>query len=533
MKTKNLLLVVVILSIIIVLPLTVYQKESLSWYTQYGNNNRNAFAPENQLPDNFRLSKLWSIKAREAKISTYGNYLVYTDYQNVTCADINTGKTIWTRNFKQLNRFFLNLSRDKAFFSVGDDGFYCLDISNGQTLWKVEFVWSGSSLVIENKVVVISKEGEKYTIWCLDINDGKKLFSLDFGVNPRHYITQYNNSIIFNVNGTIYRISLDDGAVLWSKRFFVGDNSSASALIYQSIVVKDDKAVILFPNLKEYHLALFDPETGEIIWDIKTPYKVFIMNPVITDKYVYYNAYENNYSSKVVAVNIEDGSEINKYLIGSVEYGRLSPVLSENRIIFSSDRNVHGLVYTDFKNSKLHSTFTALELTEMAFSSNKIIVANKEEIICFGSVAPVSYSTKTPTYKTRGGAFNLKLPLKMHKNRYYICIEDFAPLGCMLKRNDYDKIYYLSSVVSFGDVLGSLEIEIYKDLNTIKVTTIIESTLDKSIFKTLQYDKIDPTVKPLVIGNEIMVPLRFLAESLGCKVEWKADTKEIIVTYQP
>jgi len=40
-------------------------------------------------------------------------------------------------------------------------------------------------------------------------------------------------------------------------------------------------------------------------------------------------------------------------------------------------------------------------------------------------------------------------------------------------------------------------------------------------------------VVPTIINDRTMVPMRFLAESLGCEVEWIADTREIILTYTP
>jgi len=48
-----------------------------------------------------------------------------------------------------------------------------------------------------------------------------------------------------------------------------------------------------------------------------------------------------------------------------------------------------------------------------------------------------------------------------------------------------------------------------------------------------QIDSNDPGVVPTVVDGRTMVPMRFLAENLGCEVEWIAETKEIILTYSP
>ena len=45
---------------------------------------------------------------------------------------------------------------------------------------------------------------------------------------------------------------------------------------------------------------------------------------------------------------------------------------------------------------------------------------------------------------------------------------------------------------------------------------------------------IDPSnhdVRPIIVNNRTMLPLRFVAESLGCKVEWNASTRTITIIY--
>jgi Copper amine oxidase N-terminal domain len=49
----------------------------------------------------------------------------------------------------------------------------------------------------------------------------------------------------------------------------------------------------------------------------------------------------------------------------------------------------------------------------------------------------------------------------------------------------------------------------------------------------VQIDPDNSDVFPIIINDRTMVPMRFLAESLGCSVEWIAESKEIILTYIP
>ncbi len=66
---------------------------------------------------------------------------------------------------------------------------------------------------------------------------------------------------------------------------------------------------------------------------------------------------------------------------------------------------------------------------------------------------------------------------------------------------------------------------------------VVELWIGKSTAKIngieVQIDPNNPEVVPTIINDRTMVPMRFLAESLGCSVEWFSETKKIILTYTP
>ncbi len=70
-------------------------------------------------------------------------------------------------------------------------------------------------------------------------------------------------------------------------------------------------------------------------------------------------------------------------------------------------------------------------------------------------------------------------------------------------------------------------------LGEITVEFWIGKPIAKINGEEVQIDPDNPDVVPTIINDRTMVPMRFLAESLGCEVEWVADTKEIILTYTP
>ena len=51
--------------------------------------------------------------------------------------------------------------------------------------------------------------------------------------------------------------------------------------------------------------------------------------------------------------------------------------------------------------------------------------------------------------------------------------------------------------------------------------------------KEVQIDPNNPKITPIILNGRTMVPLRFLAESLGCEVKWITENKTILITYKP
>ena len=67
-------------------------------------------------------------------------------------------------------------------------------------------------------------------------------------------------------------------------------------------------------------------------------------------------------------------------------------------------------------------------------------------------------------------------------------------------------------------------------------TVLIELQIDNPKARVNGSEKwIDPDnhdVRPTIINSRTMLPLRFIAESLGCNVDWNSNTKAITVTYE-
>jgi len=68
-------------------------------------------------------------------------------------------------------------------------------------------------------------------------------------------------------------------------------------------------------------------------------------------------------------------------------------------------------------------------------------------------------------------------------------------------------------------------------------STTIELWIGKSIAKVngidTPIDSTNPKVVPEIINSRTMLPIRFIAETLGCDVQWDGTMKTITITYQP
>jgi photosystem II stability/assembly factor-like uncharacterized protein len=96
------------------------------------------------------------------------------------------------------------------------------------------------------------------------------------------------------------------------------------------------------------------------------------------------------------------------------------------------------------------------------------------------------------------------------------------------------------TIVPIRALVESLGGTIDWDGNTRKVTinfkgTLIELWIDNPKAKVNGTENwIDPNnhdVRPTIINSRTMLPLRFVAESMGCKVDWDQETSKITITY--
>jgi len=116
------------------------------------------------------------------------------------------------------------------------------------------------------------------------------------------------------------------------------------------------------------------------------------------------------------------------------------------------------------------------------------------------------------------------------------------------KINDISSILDVSPVIKEGRTLIPIRyvttpfgaeiqwIDEEKKVTITQGTTIIELWIGKNMAKingeSVPIDPGNSTVIPLIINGRTMMPLRFIAENLGCEVKWISEYKQVKIIYQ-
>jgi len=77
--------------------------------------------------------------------------------------------------------------------------------------------------------------------------------------------------------------------------------------------------------------------------------------------------------------------------------------------------------------------------------------------------------------------------------------------------------------------------ETEKKVTIVLKTTVIELWIGNNTGKVNRIEKFidpaNPKVVPILTQGRTMLPVRFVAENLGCKVEWESTTKTVTIIY--
>jgi len=165
------------------------------------------------------------------------------------------------------------------------------------------------------------------------------------------------------------------------------------------------------------------------------------------------------------------------------------------------------------------------------YTLRKINDNSKKEII-YTSECPLVYRIGEPDYVKGIEKQTADVPPTIINNRSYLTTRYIIePLGGAVSWDGTERKVTCKLVRESDSSSEFSENNPAKDDANVIVELWIGKPTAKINGVETQIDPNNPDVVPTIIDGRTMVPMRFLAESLGCEVEWVAETKEIILTY--
>ena len=199
---------------------------------------------------------------------------------------------------------------------------------------------------------------------------------------------------------------------------------------------------------------------------------------------------------------------------------------SGNEDGFKLERKAEGGSYTEIKTLSSNAT----SFTDSSVSPDKTYTYR---VRSFNSIGYSDYSNEV-SVKTPSEVETIEVKLYIDKTTYYV--------NGVKKELDAAPIIRESrTLLPIRAVIEALGGTIEWDANEQKVTinfkgTTIELWIGKNTaLVNGEYKLIDPEnpeVKPIIIPpGRTMLPIRFIAENLGCRVDWDPALKEVKITY--
>jgi len=134
------------------------------------------------------------------------------------------------------------------------------------------------------------------------------------------------------------------------------------------------------------------------------------------------------------------------------------------------------------------------------------------------------------TYQKNGFTFNMDITPTIVENRTFLPIRYVAEaLGAKVEWNQEEQKVTITTTQPFLKLDGTV---------TTTTATTVELWIGKSLARVngvdTPIDPNNPTVAPFILPpGRTMLPLRFVSESLGAKVYWLQETREVLVIWEP
>ncbi|MEZ4813441.1 MAG: stalk domain-containing protein [Caldisericia bacterium] len=408
----------------------------------------------------------------------------------------------------------------------------CYDLSKN-ILWQIKYPGTDHKpqkvQLVGEKLYVVT---EKPELLILDINSGKIESEIDVSEYDSYFgnytvMTVLDDFVIIRGSFTsCYQIYDGEIEFLWDTQYLLGEHHVRNRITHFPDPILLDGNLLVCDNDIEIsyntNFYLLDISTGKPIWEREyTPdiYKVIDGRLVVLE-----STYKNELLLK--EISIEDGKETG-VLFSCERLNYPHFVEDSNKFLitgYNEDQNefiVHE-IEKDFSESKTSTIkeqpseiFTFFDYLHSYYEGRIIISGNVIPLIsCSASLITLNYKIDSTKMRYNGVLIPIMDVSPVIQNGRTLLPARFVtePLGGSVAWDGYEK-----KVVC---TLADKTVELWINKPTTKISG-----------QEVQIDPDNPDVVPTIINDRTMVPMRFLAESLGCEVEWIAETKTVIITY--
>ncbi len=393
---------------------------------------------------------------------------------------------------------------------------YCINIQTGELVWEKKDYWCLEAnenylLFSDHKNNKIEYIKSNNMLWAIDKRENTAIYEIEETKNEIYLLLGLSDKT--NSDGNLVSIDTKNGEFLWEKTIPLDmDLSLGEGFIY---------------GYMDFSIICIDTKTGDQLWNVTNIVKADEI--FAYEKYVYVKntdkgitcldshsgdiIWQFDYQSPYIR---EDGHQIDEFynLDTTIHDGKLLIVPSPWEKLLVVDPAT-GVTLECFKieiGSPLNNGDTYF------FHFDKAIMMNSVAVVVF-DIPSITTTLKFTIDVKEYSLDDVKRPI------------DVAPL--ILNGRTFLPARYVTEPLG-GDVSwDGVEKKVVCELGE----NVVELWIGKSTAKVngveVQIDPNNPDVVPTIISDRTMVPMRFLAESLGCEVEWIAETKEIVLIYSP
>lgn len=429
---------------------------------------------------------------------------------SLRCLNISKLEEIW--EITELDRFTMEISEKYVAIGADTTGFLkIIDIDNGNILLDTNLGEDINSLCFVDSYLFAT------TPTRIVVYDDFQRFWKELK-NDGYWIDKSSNSRIFLGNRDVGLKCVDymTGECKWVCNFKLKSFWGVNLVGENIITASQDNELVAINKL-----------TGEFVWKAnynKNEVKLRQFPRIFEDNHLFIT---NSLDGSIMCINLHDGSiewERNNF---NLDFQR-GLAIYRDRLYATIDSYLYSIDKTN--GNVLSKTNLFHKIWTFVFTPGAgCVVVLPDQNFDSQECKIYLYSPTIPETLT----YNLDKTIFISQNvEYYMDVKATIVNGSTFMSARY-LLEPLGGEVSWSQKDKKVTCTLNNDTKNISIELQINNPKASLNGKQVQIDPKNPKITPIILNSRTMVPLRFLAESLGCKVEWKADKKEITVTYAP